>query len=526
MKVFLLWAALLTALPAQAATRFALLIGNNVGDLQDGALRWAEQDALRLRDLLTELGGVAKGRSILLQGASVKELRSTLARLHGQVEESKRHGYRSELFIFYSGHGDADSLHLGSERIALSEFRSLANAIPADAIVTIIDACRAGSLRSGRGKGAVHGPAFDISLARETGPLGRVLITSAGLDEIAQESDELRGSFFSHHMLSGLRGAADTDNDGNVTLAELYRYAYFHTLTSSHGETAAVQHPAIEMTLEGEGEIVLSELKRSASTLELPEGLGGDFLVVDDRNGHVLAEVRKPVAETRKIAVPAGRYRIQLRHEGRIYAGEVALEWGGLVKISEDMLAQQPITVAMIKGRSLNPSSWAFGSAGRVGTPSVLQSGFAYGGMLNVEHSFSDAPLLLLAHLSVTQTDSDGDYWHTRHLETRLGLGLGYALFLGPARLTFSVSMGGLYIDENRRRLDEERIQNIFDVDTRAYSETLGPFLSPGLSLRLPLYDSWALSLGVEIQAALVYFDGEWSPAYALLGHSGLEYIF
>lgn len=262
-------ALLLPCFSAQAATRFAFVIGNNVGDSEEEVLRWAVEDARRVYSLVTELGGVVEDRAILLVEANARRVHLELARLRGQVEEANRHGYRTELLLFYSGHGDAESLHLGSERLRLAELGKELQAIPTAATITIIDACRSGRLKRGRGKGAVHGPAFDISLARDAGPAGRVTITSAGSDEVAQESDELRGSFFTHHMLSGLRGAADSDNDGEVTLAELYRYAYNHTLAFSHGETAAVQHPEMHLSLQGEGEIVMTVLNRASSTMTL-----------------------------------------------------------------------------------------------------------------------------------------------------------------------------------------------------------------------------------------------------------------
>ena len=49
---------------------------------------------------------------------------------------------------------------------------------------------------------------------------GEALLTSSAADENALESKEIRGSFFSHHLVSGLRGAADSSGDGQVTLAE------------------------------------------------------------------------------------------------------------------------------------------------------------------------------------------------------------------------------------------------------------------------------------------------------------------
>ena len=51
---------------------------------------------------------------------------------------------------------------------------------------------------------------------------GDVYITSTGPNEPAQEWEALGGGLFTHHLLSGLRGAADRDTDGRVTLFEAY----------------------------------------------------------------------------------------------------------------------------------------------------------------------------------------------------------------------------------------------------------------------------------------------------------------
>jgi hypothetical protein len=517
---------LLTTFSAQAATRFALLIGNNVGGIEDGALKWAEEDARRVQDVLNELGDVAPGRAILLQGADVDDVRAALARLRGQVEEAKRQGYRSEVFIFYSGHGDATALHLGSQLFKLDDLKRLIQAIPADTSVTIIDACRSRSLKSGRRKGATHGPAFDISLARDPGPVGRVLITSAGADEIAQETDQYKSSFFTHHMLSALRGAADADSDGTVTLAEFYRYVYHHTLASSHGVTAAVQHPEMDVKLEGEGEIAMTNLKRSGSTLVLPRGVGGDFLIVDDKNGRVIAEVRKPEKESRSLALPTGRYRVQLRRSGRIFAGEVALEWGGKRKLDASVLKEQPLVAALTKGSELDPSAWAFSSLGLVGTPVVLSDAVAAGAALGTEHHISGWPVFLLTSLQITHAEAKNPAWRYKHLESRLAFGVGYGLHMGPLRLSATLTAGVLLVYERAYRLESERVGPVTGTETKSDGLAVGPCLSPGLSLRIPVADAWAFLLGAEMQLAFIPVDGDWDAAFAVLGQIGVEYKF
>ena len=67
---------------------------------------------------------------------------------------------------------------------------------------------------------------------------GQVLITASSASEDAQESDAIQGSFFTHFLTSGLRGAADRDNDGKVTLGEAYEFAYAHTVSNTVGTHA------------------------------------------------------------------------------------------------------------------------------------------------------------------------------------------------------------------------------------------------------------------------------------------------
>jgi len=71
------------------------------------------------------------------------------------------------------------------------------------------------------------------------------VLTSSAADELALESREIRGSFFTHHLVSGLRGTADASGDGRITLSEAYQYAFDHTLTAT-ASTGIRQHPGYE----------------------------------------------------------------------------------------------------------------------------------------------------------------------------------------------------------------------------------------------------------------------------------------
>jgi hypothetical protein len=52
-----------------------------------------------------------------------------------------------------------------------------------------------------------------------------VLIASSSGVEKARESERVYGSFFTHHLVAALRGAADRSGDGVVTLTDPFAYA-------------------------------------------------------------------------------------------------------------------------------------------------------------------------------------------------------------------------------------------------------------------------------------------------------------
>ena len=108
---------------------------------------------------------------------------------------------------------------------------------------------------------------------------GFAIITSSTADESSQESDRLRASFFSHHLVNGLRGAADANGDHIVSLDEVYTYTYAETLRSS-GRTMALQHPTYRVDLKGKGDVVLTRLvARERAALPLDADAAADQIV-------------------------------------------------------------------------------------------------------------------------------------------------------------------------------------------------------------------------------------------------------
>ncbi|MEO1172273.1 MAG: caspase family protein, partial [Myxococcota bacterium] len=225
---------------AEGATvrRVALMVGTNDGGPGRVRLRYATSDAEALTRVLERLGGIRKQDRVTLTSPSSGELRAALADLASRVARERAAGTRVEALFYYSGHSNESALLLGQETFAYSELRTALAALDADVRVAILDSCASGALTRMKG-GKKREP---LSLDESAQVKGSAILTSASATEAAQESDQLGGSFFTHYLVSGLRGAADSDGDGRITLTEAYQFAYQETLRRTEKTQAGAQH--------------------------------------------------------------------------------------------------------------------------------------------------------------------------------------------------------------------------------------------------------------------------------------------
>lgn len=298
---------LLAAHPAAASPgrRLALVVGANRGDGNDEPLRFAEADATRMARVLRELGGFGKDDIVELRTPDAPSVEKAMADLSSRAADEAKAGRAPLILFYYSGHADADALHLAGTRVALSSLKKWIADSPAAVRLVVLDSCKSGALT--RVKGAHAAPAIEVRLSDDLNTRGEAVLTSSTSDEMARESDGLRGSFFTHHLVTGLRGAADKSKDGRVTLAEAYDYAYAHTVS----EAAGGQHPTFKYDLAGRGEVVLTSLGEAGAWLDFPSGTDGLYLILGE-DGLVVGDVE--VGKTPlKVAVAPGRYEVRKR---------------------------------------------------------------------------------------------------------------------------------------------------------------------------------------------------------------------
>lgn len=330
--------------------RYAVIIGNNAGDSDEQRLRYAEDDARRIYEVLRELGGFRPENMLLLRSEDAESVRRSLISVNDRIRTRIASGAQSELLVYYSGHSDQTALHLGRTAIELEQVEQLVRGSAATLRVLILDSCRSGALT--RVKGGTIQPGFEIALDQRIPSDGVVFWTASSASENAQESDAVRGSFFTHYLVSGLLGAADRDGNGGVTLGEAYQYAYENTLRASSRTLSGTQHPTFHYELGGRGDVVMTvpgRIDDQRAQLSFPDGKS--YLVIQGgEDGAVVAEVGAH-DRTRRLSIKPGRYFVRGRGPDFLLEGTLVLQPAEQHQLHEQELERLDYARLVRKGR-------------------------------------------------------------------------------------------------------------------------------------------------------------------------------
>lgn len=157
---------------------------------------------------LAELYRKNNGNVLLLKGGGVTK-QIVLDCLKTQSKQAKE----GDILIFaYSGHGNDGIIQCGlDESISFGEIKNIVNISKAKRKVFIISSCYSGTF----GKhGRVNIPSNGSVIA----------ITASQPNEEAYEQALDRNSILFKHLLNGLKGKADENDDGRIVAKELYDY--------------------------------------------------------------------------------------------------------------------------------------------------------------------------------------------------------------------------------------------------------------------------------------------------------------
>ena len=216
--------------------RHAVVIGiNDYADARIPDLKYAESDAKAVHKTLTDpnVGKFPKKNVKLLLGkaATPSAIKAALYKLRGLSKNDL-------VVIFYSGHGakegeeafwvtqNADSKALPATALSNTDIRKYRAAIPSQKLVTFLDCCYAASTV----KKSLDDPS---KLFGDFAGKGRVTIAGSADSQEALEYEDKKAGVFTHFLVAGLRGGADTNDDGAVTFVELWTYLGDHVRKAS-----------------------------------------------------------------------------------------------------------------------------------------------------------------------------------------------------------------------------------------------------------------------------------------------------
>jgi hypothetical protein len=255
--------------PPVVPARWAVVIGvGNYENPEIPRLRYAVPDAEAMYQILIGPAGFKKEHVLLLTDKTEK--RPTLQNIKKALGTFLARSARKDdtVFIFFAGHGapevdprgiesdglakylipmDADPDDLFSTALAMDDIHTIFVRIESERVVVLLDTCYSGAAggRTFASKKTRAGDVDELFLERLTRARGRAIITASRPTEVSIELAEPGHGFFTYYLMQGLKGAADLNRDGIVSLQELYEYVE-QQVTQKSRAVGGNQHPVIK----------------------------------------------------------------------------------------------------------------------------------------------------------------------------------------------------------------------------------------------------------------------------------------
>ena len=213
---------------AEGVNIYALIVGASRYDHFE-SLKYTDDDAYRIYAFLKSPEGGAVPEDhirILIDESAVAE-----NIFKGLDDIIAMAGKEDVVLVYLAGHGlqgfyvptDSDGYR---NRVEYEAVKSKLALCQARQKLVIADACYSGSLL------AAKSPMFEsVDLFYKkllASGAGTAFLLSSKSEEYSLESQGLRQGIFSHYLVEGLKGEADTNHDKLVSLDELYSFVYGH----------------------------------------------------------------------------------------------------------------------------------------------------------------------------------------------------------------------------------------------------------------------------------------------------------
>jgi hypothetical protein len=197
------------------------------------AAEFAARDARSVYAYLTESMGFDPKNVVLLQNERAT-LTDMVTYLGSWLQD--RAAAKSRVFVYFSGHGapdprsgqahlvpyDGDPAYADTKAFSLQRLYEGLGKLPTGDVFVALDSCFSGA----GGRSLIAKGTRPLITVDQSSRLASnmVLLAAAGPEQISTSEPEAQHGLLTYFLLKGLRGAADSDEDGRLTTKELFAY--------------------------------------------------------------------------------------------------------------------------------------------------------------------------------------------------------------------------------------------------------------------------------------------------------------
>jgi hypothetical protein len=246
-----------TAVVAESLRLWTFAVGVSEHRVPSASLQYAAADARALDAFFASSAGgaIPPARRVLL----VDQQATRAAILSALTDTAKRMSADDLLVLHLSMHGlpdsggelyfvayDTDPRQLVGTGLPQRDVQYALGRSRAKRIVMLVDACHAGATGFagyGNKRGLVLSETNRLLDGLAATKPGVAVLTASSASESSVEGPQWGGhGVFTHYVLTGLRGSADTNRDGLVSIRELFEFVYRGVSDDTKGD----QHPELK----------------------------------------------------------------------------------------------------------------------------------------------------------------------------------------------------------------------------------------------------------------------------------------
>jgi hypothetical protein len=261
------------AVETKTPKTWCLLIGINdySSDIED--LKYCINDTKGLADALRKAGIDDDHIIVMTDDAKDADLRPTKTNIIRQIELiAQIAGKDEQIVLSFSGHGaqiDKESFLCPSDTdlekkdsfISRKWIQEQLDNSPASKKLFIVDACR--NEFKVRGAKSIEGMRTLANPFEDKESKGIWTLASCYKGQQSWEDADFGHGIFTYYLMEGLNGAADKNNDGKITLTELYEYTTEKTKIYVLKKRKRAQSPALAGEYSGEFILVNLQNKKT-----------------------------------------------------------------------------------------------------------------------------------------------------------------------------------------------------------------------------------------------------------------------